>query len=256
MIYFDLESHLGTLYKIEAITWENGKPKDKFFAVTNADMPDAVRRITGITHEQSLTGTDEREAVFAFWNFLQRNQAVAAQKIVVNGKEYHKISCIGYGVSRELQKIFLRFGIRIVFNNEERGDLYEYANTYCNHLPLKSFRQTVVNRYCSIQETELNSLPLLHTALVREAKRPITEEECEQLVSRLTNFRQRTKIYCAPANGSLLICSVSSRYAKRNLPIRYRVCLRKRKCSHVPKMIGAGSLQISKQELRDPTALK
>ena len=188
MIYFDLESHLGTLYKIEAITWENGKPKDKFFAVTNADMPDAVRRITGITHEQSLTGTDEREAVFAFWNFLQRNQAVAAQKIVVNGKEYHKISCIGYGVSRELQKIFLRFGIRIVFNNEERGDLYEYANTYCNHLPLKSFRQTVVNRYCSIQETELNSLPLLHTALAREAKRPITEEECEQLVSRLTNL--------------------------------------------------------------------
>ena len=174
MIYFDLESHLGTLYKIEAITWENGKPKDKFFAVTNADMPDAVRRITGITHEQSLTGTDEREAVFAFWNFLQRNQ--------------HKISCIGYGVSRELQKIFLRFGIRIVFNNEERGDLYEYAKTYCNHLPLKSFRQTVVNRYCSIQETELNSLPLLHTALVREAKRPITEEECEQLVSRLTNL--------------------------------------------------------------------
>lgn len=104
MIYFDLESHLGTLYKIEAITWENGKPKDKFFAVTNADMPDAVRRITGITHEQSLTGTDERETVVAFWNFLQRNQAVAAQKIVVNGKEYHKISCIGYGVSRELQK--------------------------------------------------------------------------------------------------------------------------------------------------------
>ena len=188
MIYFDLESHLGTLYKIEAIIWENGKPKDKFFAVTNADMPDAVRRITGITHEQSLTGTDEREAVFAFWNFLQRNQAVAAQKIVVNGKEYHKISCIGYGVSRELQKIFLRFGIRIVFNNEERGDLYEYAKTYCNHLPLKSFRQTVVNRYCSIQETELNSLPLLHTALVREAKRLITEEECEQLVSRLTNL--------------------------------------------------------------------
>lgn len=188
MIYFDLESHLGTLYKIEAITWENGKPKDKFFAVTNADMPDAVRRITGITHEQSLTGTDERETVVAFWNFLQRNQAVAAQKIVVNGKEYHKISCIGYGVSRELQKIFLRFGIRIVFNNEERGDLYEYAKTYCNHLPLKSFRQTVVNRYCSIQETELNSLPLLHTALVREATRPIKEEECEQLVSRLTNL--------------------------------------------------------------------
>ena len=72
MIYFDLESYLGTLYKIEAITWENGKPKDKFSAVTNADMPDAVRRITGITHEQSLTGTDERETVFAFWNFLHR----------------------------------------------------------------------------------------------------------------------------------------------------------------------------------------
>lgn len=87
MIYFDLESHLGTLYKIEAIFWENGKPKDKFFAVTNADMPDAVRRITCITHEQSLTGTDERETVFAFWNFLQRNHAVAPQKIVVNGKD-------------------------------------------------------------------------------------------------------------------------------------------------------------------------
>lgn len=188
MIYFDLESHLGALYKIEAIAWENGKSKDQFFALTNADMPDVVRRITGITHEQSLTGTDEREAVFAFWNFLQRNQAVAAQKIVVNGKEYHKISCIGYGVSRELQKIFLGFGIRIVFDNEERGDLYEYAKTYCNHLPLKSFRQSVVNRYCSIQENELNSLPLLHTALVREATRPITEEECEQLVSRLTNL--------------------------------------------------------------------
>ena len=147
MIYFDLESHLGTLYKIEAIFWENGKPKDKFFAVTNADMPDAVRRISCITHEQSLTGTDDRETVFAFWNFLQRNHAVAPQKIVVNGKEYHKISCIGYGVSRELQKIFLRFGIRIVFDNEERGDLYEYAKTYCNHLPLKSFRQSVMSRY-------------------------------------------------------------------------------------------------------------
>ena len=168
MIYFDLESYLGALYKIEAITWENGKPKDKFSAVTNADMPDAVRRITGITHEQSLTGTDERETVFAFWNFLQRNHAVAPQKIVVNGKEYHKISCIGYGVSRELQKIFLRFGIRIVFDNEERGDLYEYAKTYCNHLPLKSFRQSVMNRYFSIQERELKSLPLLHTALIRE----------------------------------------------------------------------------------------
>lgn len=45
-----------------------------------------------------------------------------------------------------------------------------------------------MNRYCSIQETELNSLPLLHTALVREATRPIKEEECEQLVSRLTNL--------------------------------------------------------------------
>lgn len=188
MIYFDLESHLGTLCKIEAIAWENGNPKDKFFAVTDADVPDAVRRITGITPDRSLGGATERETVFAFWDFLQRTQAVAAQKIVVNGKEYHKISCIGYGVSRELQKIFLRFGIRIVFNNEERGDLYKYAKTYCNHLPLKSFRQTVVNRYCSIQETELNSLPLLHTALVREAKRPITEEECEQLVSRLTNL--------------------------------------------------------------------
>lgn len=188
MIYFDLESHLGTLYKIEAIFWENGKPKDKFFAVTNADMPDAVRRITGITHEQSLTGTDERETVFAFWNFLQRNHAVATQKIVVNGKEYHKISCIGYGVSRELQKIFLRFGIRLVFDNEERGDLYEYAKTYCNHLPLKSFRQSVMNRYFSIQERELKSLPLLHTALIREATRQITEEECERLVNRLTNL--------------------------------------------------------------------
>ena len=188
MIYFDLESHLGTLYKIEAITWENGKPKDKFFAFTNADMPDTVRRITGITPERSLTDADERETVFAFWNFLQRNHAVAPQKIVVNGKEYHKISCIGYGVSRELQKIFLRFGIHIVFDNEERGDLYEYAKTYCNHLPLKSFRQSVMNRYFSIQESEVNSLPLLYTALVREAKRPITEEECEQLVSRLTNL--------------------------------------------------------------------
>ncbi|HIU97187.1 MAG TPA: hypothetical protein IAB15_01710, partial [Candidatus Ornithoclostridium faecigallinarum] len=56
MIYFDLESHLGTLYKIEAISWENGKPNDKFFAVTDADMPDAVRRITGITPERSLGG--------------------------------------------------------------------------------------------------------------------------------------------------------------------------------------------------------
>lgn len=125
MIYFDLESHLGTLYKIEAISWENGKQKDKFFAVTNADMPDVVRRITGITHEQSLTGADEREVVVAFLDFLQRNQAVAAEKIVVNGKAYHKVSCIGYGVARELQKIFLRFGIRVVFDNEERGDLYE-----------------------------------------------------------------------------------------------------------------------------------
>lgn len=150
MIYFDLESHLGTLCKLEATAWKNGKLKDKFFAVTNADMPDAVRRITGITHEQSLTGTDERETVFAFWNFLQRNHAVAPQKIVVNGKEYHKISCIGYSVSRELQKIFLRFGIHVVFDNEVRGDLYEYAKAYCNHLPLKSFRQSVMNRYFSI----------------------------------------------------------------------------------------------------------
>ena len=31
---------------------------------------------------------------------------------------------------RELQKIFLRFGIRLVFDNEERGDLYEYTKTY------------------------------------------------------------------------------------------------------------------------------
>ena len=188
MIYFDLESHLGTLYKIEAIFWENGNPNDKFFAVTDADMPDAVRRITGITPERSLGGATERDTVFAFWDFLQRNHAVAPQKIVVNGKAYHKVCCICYGGSRELQKIFLRFGIRIVFDNKERGDLYEYAKTYCDHLPLKSFRQTVVNRYFSIQESELKSLPLLHTALVREATRPITEEECEILVSRLTNL--------------------------------------------------------------------
>lgn len=188
MIYFDLESHLGALYKIEATAWENGNRKDSFSAVTNTDMPDVVRRITGITHERSLTGTVEREVVFVFWDFLQRNHAVAPQKIVVKGKGYHKISCIGYGVSRELQKIFLRFGIRVVFDNEERGDLYEYAKTYCNHLPLKSFRQTAVNRYFSIQETELNLLPLLHTLLIREATRPITEAECERLVSLLTNL--------------------------------------------------------------------
>ena len=188
MIYFDLESHLGTLYKIEAIFWENGKPTDKFFAVTDADMPDAVRRITGITPERARGGATERDTVFAFWDFLQRNQAVAPQKIAVNGKAYHKVCCICYGVSRELQKVFLRFGIRIVFDNKERGDLYEYAKTYCEHLPLKSFRQTVVNRYFSIQESELKSLPLLHTTLVREATRPITEEECEILVSRLANL--------------------------------------------------------------------
>ena len=193
MIYFDLESHLGTLYKIEAISWENGKQKDKFFAVTNADMPDVVRRITGITHEQSLTGADEREVVVAFLDFLQRNQAVAAEKIVVNGKAYHKVSCIGYGVARELQKIFLRFGIRVVFDNEERGDLYEYAKIYCNHLPLKSFRQTEVSRYFSIHEKELNSLPILHTLLVREATRQITAEECERLVYRLINLSSKNK---------------------------------------------------------------
>ena len=193
MIYFDLESHLGTLYKIEAISWENGKQKDKFFAVTNADMPDVARRITGITHEQSLTGADEREVVVAFLDFLQRNQAVAAEKIVVNGKAYHKVSCIGYGVARELQKIFLRFGIRVVFDNEERGDLYEYAKIYCNHLPLKSFRQTEVSRYFSIHEKELNSLPILHTLLVREATRQITAEECERLVYRLINLSSKNK---------------------------------------------------------------
>ena len=188
MVYFDLESHLGTLCKIEAIAWENGKPTDKFFAVTTADMPDAVRRITGITPEQSLGGATERETVFAFWDFLQRNQAVAPQKIAVNGKAYHKVCCICYGGSRELQKFFLRFGIRIVFGNKERGDLYEFAKTYCNHLPLKSFHQAAVCRCFSIGETALDSLPLLHAALAREATRQITEEECTRLVGRLTNL--------------------------------------------------------------------
>ena len=123
MIYFDLESHLGTLCKIEAIAWENGNPKDKFFAVTDADMPDAARRVTGITPARSLTGATERETVFAFWNFLQRNQAVAAQKAVVNGKEYHKISCIGYGVSRELQKIF-RDSVFVSFSTTKSAATY------------------------------------------------------------------------------------------------------------------------------------
>lgn len=195
MIYFDLECHLGTLYKIEAFALEGGIIQDNFSMITDAKRPDVVRKIKGITIKQSQTGADERQTILAFWDFLLRNHAVAPQQIILNGIAYYKISCIGFGVCRDLQKIFHRYDIHITYdkNKEFCGDLYEFAKNYCNHLPVESFRQNILKHYFLIRETGLSALPLLQKKLVKETTRSLTKKECIRLSARLMILTKKGK---------------------------------------------------------------
>ncbi len=194
MIYFDLESRNGTLYKLEAVAFEGAVVKDNFLMISNQEMPDALRKITGITKEQTEKGTDPQQIILNFWEFLHQNQAVKPFQIKITDKIYYQISCIGFAVCEELQKIFLRYNFRVVYNKSEYfcGDLYEFAIQYCNHLPIKHFMLRTLEKYFSIQQTGLFALPALQQNLEREAKRPITDEECNRLADRLKLLDENT----------------------------------------------------------------
>ena len=192
MVFFDLESASNVLYKLEAAKIECGSIKRYFCVFTNCEISDRLREITGITEEQTESGVTEEEAVARFMAFLQECGAVGKCREVYGGVEFLTVECAGFGVCAQLQKILFRYGIRIAFLKKQFcGDLYLYAKTYCNHLPVKSLRLYSLCKHFGIKSTGLQSLYFLSEKLQEERYKNIDAEQYEILRKKLLSEAEK-----------------------------------------------------------------
>lgn len=195
MVFFDLESAGNVLYKLEAAKIERGSIKRYFCVFTNCEMSDRLREITGITEEQTESGVTEEEAVTRFMAFLQECGAVGKCREVSGGVDFLTVECAGFGVCAQLQKILFRHGIRIAFLKKQFcGDLYIYAKTYCNHLPVKSLRLYTLCRHFGIKSTGLICLYFLSEKLQEERYKNIDAEQCEALRKKLLSEAEKQDV--------------------------------------------------------------
>lgn len=186
MVLFDLESVGNVLYKLEAAEIEIGSIKRHFCVFTNCKMSDRLREITGITEGQTESGVTEEEAVARFMAFLQECGAVGKRREAPGGIDFLPVECVGFGVRAPLQKILFRHGIRVAFLRKQFcGDLYLYAKTYCDHLPIKSLRLSTLCKYFGIKSTGLDCLYFLSEKLQEERYKNIDAEQCEALRKKL-----------------------------------------------------------------------
>lgn len=186
MVFFDLESANGVLYKLEAVKFEKGDITRRFCVFTNCEMSEKLQKITQITKEQTKNGVSEREAIMQFSDFLQQCGAVGKQQKEPSGIDFLPIDCAGFGVSEQLQKILFRYGIRATFSqNQFRGDLYIYAKKYCNHLTVKNLRLFTLYEYFEIKKTGLEGLYDLAGKLKEEKGKDIDKKQCDLLCKKL-----------------------------------------------------------------------
>ena len=186
MVCFDLESASGVLYKLEAAEIEQGEVRRYFCIFTNCGMSDRLRKITGIADEQTMSGVSEGETVARFLDFLKECGAVGKRQELTDGFDFLAVECAGFGVGVQLQKILFRYGIRIAFSrNAFCGDLYTYAKTFCNHLPVKSFRLSALCKHFGIECRGLQCLFFLAEKLRAERFKNADAAQCSVLREKL-----------------------------------------------------------------------
>ena len=192
MVFFDLESADGVLYKLEAAKIEGGSIKRSFCVFTDCGTSGRVRE-PAEGCGQKMGGVSEGEAAAQFLEFLRECGAVGQQQTAPGGIKYLPIDCAGFGVCRELQKVLFRYGVRVTFSqNAFRGDLCIYAKTYCSHLPIKSFRFAALCKHFGINSTGLQGVCLLAEALQGERERKPDAEQCKILQKKLFVEAEKT----------------------------------------------------------------
>lgn len=115
MVFFDLESADGVLYKLEAAKIEGGRIKRSFCVFTDCGTSGRVCE-PAEGFKQTMGGVSEGEAAAQFLEFLRECGAVGQQQTAPGGIKYLPIDCAGFGVCRELQKVLFRYGVRVTFS--------------------------------------------------------------------------------------------------------------------------------------------